>query len=502
LPSRTDHGLVDAAPGLGERDGLVVVVLGPDDPHRREVDAGDLELRRELRPVVGSLRVGPRDPLGEHDRLLPQRRHEAVDLAAVLGALADDVDVRLVHRAHRVVDDDPPLDLETGARRELGVRPDAGRHDDHVAVQPLAVAELESHDVPAVAADARRARLEVDVDAELLDAAAQDRRGLAVELDVHEAPGAMDDVDLHPALEQPARGLQTEQAAADHGDAPSAARPVEHRVGIGDGAKAEDAGDRRAVVEHAVDRREERAAARGDDELVVAVRRAVGGVDGPRIAIDRRHAHAGVQRDRVALVPVERVEEDPGRILGAGEDVRQRDAVVVAVRLVAEHRDVEQLGAAAFEDLLDRAGAGHAVADDDQALPGGGCGRGERFGFGVVRGGGIGHGGSSLGELRGTEGGCAPTIGLSPHRGTTLAAPGGTDRRAAGSREAAASWIDPRRSRRSSSGVRRRGRGQRTHRRRGLGRSSRPTFEHGRPFTRTMSAVKSFCPRSSDDPTP
>ena len=37
---------------------------------------------------------------------------------------------------------------------------------------------------------------------------------------------------------------------------------------------------------------------------------------------------------------------------------------------------------------------------------------------------------------------------------------------------------------------------------RGLGRSTRPTFERGRPSTRTMSAVKSFDPRRSDDPTP
>ena len=38
--------------------------------------------------------------------------------------------------------------------------------------------------------------------------------------------------------------------------------------------------------------------------------------------------------------------------------------------------------------------------------------------------------------------------------------------------------------------------------RRGFGRSSRPTFATARPSTRTMSAVKSLLPRSSDDPTP
>jgi hypothetical protein len=41
-----------------------------------------------------------------------------------------------------------------------------------------------------------------------------------------------------------------------------------------------------------------------------------------------------------------------------------------------------------------------------------------------------------------------------------------------------------------------------TRSRRGLGRSSRPTFAHGRPSTRTTSAVKSLAPRSSEEPTP
>ena len=38
--------------------------------------------------------------------------------------------------------------------------------------------------------------------------------------------------------------------------------------------------------------------------------------------------------------------------------------------------------------------------------------------------------------------------------------------------------------------------------RRGFGRSLRPTLATGRPSTRTTSAVKSFWPRSSDEPTP
>ncbi len=55
-------------------------------------------------------------------------------------------------------------------------------------------------------------------------------------------------------------------------------------------------------------------------------------------------------------------------VLSAAQDVRQQDAVVVAVRLVAEHDDVELLRPAAREHLLDGARAGHAVPDDDELL--------------------------------------------------------------------------------------------------------------------------------------
>src|SRR3954468_989878 len=41
-----------------------------------------------------------------------------------------------------------------------------------------------------------------------------------------------------------------------------------------------------------------------------------------------------------------------------------------------------------------------------------------------------------------------------------------------------------------------------TRSRRGFGLDSRPTFAHGLPSTSTTSAVKSFDPRSNDDPTP
>ena len=65
--------------------------------------------------------------------------------------------------------------------------------------------------------------------------------------------------------------------------------------------------------------------------------------------VDLRHPGAGMERDAVLLVPVERIDEDLARALGAAQDVRQQNAIVVAVGLVAEHGDVELVRPAAGE---------------------------------------------------------------------------------------------------------------------------------------------------------
>ena len=86
------HRLVDPAAGLGEDDVLVGLPLGLGDAHRGDLDAGHLQLGGRPGAEVEGVRVGPGDQVGQHHGLLPQRRHQAVDLAAVLHALP--------HRVH------------------------------------------------------------------------------------------------------------------------------------------------------------------------------------------------------------------------------------------------------------------------------------------------------------------------------------------------------------------------------------------------------------------
>jgi hypothetical protein len=75
-----------------------------------------------------------------------------------------------------------------------------------------------------------------------------------------------------------------------------------------------------------------------------------------------------VQRDIVFGIPVERVQENFARVLRAVQHIREQDAIVVAVRLGAQHRDVKLFATAARQNLFHRARARHAVADNHQLL--------------------------------------------------------------------------------------------------------------------------------------
>jgi hypothetical protein len=92
---------------------------GLGEAHRGELDPHHLELGRQLRAVIGGVRLRLRDVVGQHLGLLPQGRHEPVDAAAMLRALAHDIDIGIVDRAHMVVDHDGALDGEAAAQADL-----------------------------------------------------------------------------------------------------------------------------------------------------------------------------------------------------------------------------------------------------------------------------------------------------------------------------------------------------------------------------------------------
>ena len=99
--------------------------------------------RRGHRARVGGRRA-PRSVSAATARLLVDRRDDAVDDAAVLGALADGEDALVARDAARSSTTIAALDVEARGARELDPRPDADRDDDEVGVELVAVGEAQA----------------------------------------------------------------------------------------------------------------------------------------------------------------------------------------------------------------------------------------------------------------------------------------------------------------------------------------------------------------------
>ncbi len=366
-----DHGLVRTAAWFVELDELVGVALGTLDAHRGDVHSGHLELRGRSRTVIRRSGIHSAQDVGEHGRLLPQRRHQPVHLPAMLTALTDRVDGTLVLAAHLVVDDDAALDHQPASSSEVDVGPDAGRDDDHVGGQCRAVRERHSGDVTGRAAQHGGGPLRrVHTDAEGLDLGAQHPPTAFVELLIHQVPGGVHDIDVDAPSAETVRGLEPEQATADDDGAHTVARRghLQHAVGVLDGPEPEHAAGETAVaLPQPVHVGKERRTPGRDDQRVVRHRAPALARDRLREPVHPDGPVADVQRHAVLAVPRHGVEHEVVVVDGGrtGEDVREHDAVVVAVGLVADHGDVEQLSVAP-QDLLDGARTGHPVADHHQ----------------------------------------------------------------------------------------------------------------------------------------
>ncbi len=126
-----------------------------------------LEPGQDAGALVGGVRVGAGQHVGEDPGVVPARLHESGDLAAVLGALADGVHVWR-RGGQTVVDDDGPLDLETHRDREVGARAHASGDDHEVGREGAPVVEHDVGRLPAlrrVAGDDDAAQHEARADA-------------------------------------------------------------------------------------------------------------------------------------------------------------------------------------------------------------------------------------------------------------------------------------------------------------------------------------------------
>ena len=172
-----------------------------------------------------------------------------------------------------------------------------------------------------------------------------------------------------PRFINPPGGFQPQQAAADYGRFLHLVSVVDNFGAVVQRAEHEDAGLVGTIFfDQPVHRRHEGAAAGGDDQLVVGHQQPAGTVGHLPLAVDADDADAGVQLDAVLLVPVQRVDENVSRVMGAGQHTGQQDAVVVAAGFLSQHGDVVGFLTAQRHHLFHEAGAGHAIANDHEFL--------------------------------------------------------------------------------------------------------------------------------------
>ena len=159
----------------------------------------------------------------------------------------------------------------------------------------------------------------------------------------------MHDVDVQPTTLQAACGLQTEQAAADD----DRLRPVlglgDHAHAVVEGAESEDAVGQGLVVgpQPGIGGKNDRLPVARISVVVPGGRAVVGMNQASRSGRCAPPAPRRAGRSVVG-VPVQRVQIDLGSASSLpASTLRQQDPVVVAVRFVTEHRDVELLATAA-----------------------------------------------------------------------------------------------------------------------------------------------------------
>ena len=165
---------------------------------------------------------------------------------------------------------------------------------------------------------------------------------------------------VHTAKREAVGGFQAEQAAADHHRMPVSPGSGDHRVDVGDVAKADHAGQVGPG-----DGQDEGTGAGRQEQAVVLRTTAILGFHETLLALDLHHALAGMQGDAALCIPVARIQDDLIQRLFAGQHRREHDAVVIGMRLITEDGDVVEIGRG-FQQLLQGAHPGHAVAHEYQ----------------------------------------------------------------------------------------------------------------------------------------
>ena len=354
--------LVDAAGLVAQHDLFIGLVRRHQRAGGKHFHAGDLEAGRQgLAGEDG--RLVACQPRTAYLGLIPDRRHQAEHLAAVLDALAHRKNER-VAGAHVVAHHDAAVDLQPGSNGQLDARTNADRQHHQVGgnlapvFQQNAFGVIDTGDLLGLA-------LGEEGNAATIEITLQQLAGGGIELAFHQGRHQVHQRHRHAALAQTPCSLQPQQPATDDHRMPVRARSGQHLVDVGNIAERTHAGQ----LQPRNARRQWLGAGR-DQQAVVGHADAIRRSHRARIPIDGGDLVAGDQADAIFLVPLARVDDDLVQLLVAGQHAGQHDAVVIDVGLGTEHGDAIALAAFVLEQLLHRAHGGHAIADHHQLRDG------------------------------------------------------------------------------------------------------------------------------------
>ncbi len=170
----------------------------------------------------------------------------------------------------------------------------------------------------------------------------------------------MHDGDLHALGAQTIGRFQPQQSAADDDRPGMLSRRLQHGIDVVQVAERDDSGQ--VVSGH---RKHDGLRAGRQQQAVVGSLDTGLGSDSAPHAIDADDRVAAVQSDAMFAVPGRRMQHDLLDPLLPGEQRREQNAIVVAVRFGAEHLDVVAVGCD-LQQFFDGTHAGHAVTDHHQ----------------------------------------------------------------------------------------------------------------------------------------
>ena len=225
----------------------------------------------------------------------------------------------------------------------------------------------EAQPVRAVGADdLLRVAIELDVDVEPQQRGREQRARAGIELTLHQPVEQVHDGHRAALRGDPARGLEAEQAAADHRGAGDAAlrRGEANRVAVGGVAER-----MHAVEADPGDRRHQRLRTGREHELVERELVDVVEAEHAALGVDPRDDPADEQLDVVVGVPLGGAQLERLRVLAADEDLRQPHAVVRGAALAADERD-RDVAVALAQGFTDRLAGDPSTDDDDAAVHG------------------------------------------------------------------------------------------------------------------------------------